>query len=305
MKRISLLVVVLMFAISSTVFALSIPKTHLVSVQWLAKNLNNPKLVIVDVRAPSAYKAGHIPHAVNIPFYKFFQIKFTDNLKYYVASPKQIISVLRSGEISNHSYVIFYTSNKKTKSFMLAARALWSAYYYGIKHIALLHGGIGAWKTSNKPISQNIFTPKESKFSIKHMRLNVMATWPDIDAAYSTGKFTLVDARTKLYYEGKDTDKRLVRHDHIPGAINVFVGNFSKKVGNYYELVSPEQAKSIFEKAGVDFKKPMITYCNIGLLASGDWFVAKFLADDKKVKVYDGSMAEYTRLMDRPIVKGD
>jgi len=42
----------------------------LVSTEWLASNIDNPRLliIIIDIRGFEDYLKGHIPKAVNIPF---------------------------------------------------------------------------------------------------------------------------------------------------------------------------------------------------------------------------------------------
>ena len=40
----------------------------IVSTEWLAANSNSPKLVILDVRSPDEYKAGHIAGSISAPF---------------------------------------------------------------------------------------------------------------------------------------------------------------------------------------------------------------------------------------------
>lgn len=40
----------------------------IVSTDWLEKNLDDPKLAIIDIRIGEKYRAGHIPKAINIPF---------------------------------------------------------------------------------------------------------------------------------------------------------------------------------------------------------------------------------------------
>jgi len=48
---------------------------------------------------------------------------------------------------------------------------------------------------------------------------------------------------------------------------------------------------------GIDLKKPLIIYCNTGHKARGLWFVSKFIDGMENVKVYDGSMVEYSRTL--------
>ena len=42
----------------------------IVPVSWLKNEMNNPHLVLIDLRTDDAYKAGHLRHAVNIPALK-------------------------------------------------------------------------------------------------------------------------------------------------------------------------------------------------------------------------------------------
>ncbi len=300
-KHIGFLSLTLIFFVSLTAFALRIPKAHLVSVKWLSENLNNPNLVIVDVRAPNAYKAGHIPHAVNIPRSLNFQKGFIGNIKYLLDTPYKITKIFRDAGISNNSIVVFYSSSSK-KGYTFATREFFEAWMYGLHNIAILKGGIEAWISNNKPISKKIFMPKKGNFKIVDMSLSSIATWPDIYYYLATKKVQLIDSREPKHFKGLDKDPRLQRHGHIPGAVEIPYYDFVKKVGNYYELVSPEKVKEILKNKGISILRPIIVYCNTGHLASGDWFVIKFLAGAKNIKLYDGSLHEYAKT-NLPIAK--
>lgn len=64
MKKI-FLVLLLFF---SSLFAAGEKKVpEVVPVSWIKENLNNPNLVIVDLRKKSEYDKGHIKGAVNMP----------------------------------------------------------------------------------------------------------------------------------------------------------------------------------------------------------------------------------------------
>jgi rhodanese-related sulfurtransferase len=40
----------------------------IVSTDWLEKNLGEKDLIILDIRSPDDYAAGHIPGSINEPF---------------------------------------------------------------------------------------------------------------------------------------------------------------------------------------------------------------------------------------------
>ncbi len=310
MKRLGLSVLGLLLLLVSPALALQVPSTHLVSPQWLASHMNNPHLVIVDVRSPKAYRAGHIPHAVNIPlFFKFFAGQ-VDHIKFMLNTYKQITKEFRKAGISNDSIVIFYGSNARSAGYSDATRAFWTAWVYGLSNIAILHGGIEKWKSENRPTTKQTYTPTPGNFTIKTMRLSAIATWPDIYYAVATHKIQLVDSRPPVFYTGKLKGPIIAGYPlikgnggHIAGAVDVFAGALTKKAGNHYELMGPSEIKNVFENKGIDLSKPVISYGFIGYWGTAPWFAAKFLAGAKEVKVYDGSMAEYSR-MPLPVVKG-
>jgi thiosulfate/3-mercaptopyruvate sulfurtransferase len=53
---------------------------------------------------------------------------------------------------------------------------------------------------------------------------------------------------------------------------------------------------------GVDSTANMITYCNSGQFASASWFVFSELLGNDNVKLYDGSMHQWS-IEKRPVVK--
>jgi 3-mercaptopyruvate sulfurtransferase SseA len=45
---------------------MAIPLSPIVSIDWLAKHLNDPDLLLVDVRPAMAYAAAHLPGAISV-----------------------------------------------------------------------------------------------------------------------------------------------------------------------------------------------------------------------------------------------
>jgi thiosulfate/3-mercaptopyruvate sulfurtransferase len=302
MKRVGLMVFVLSFFVASPLFALQVPSTHVVSANWLAKHMNNSHIVIIDVRAPKDYAAGHIPHAVSMNKGEYFQKGAMGDIGHVLDTPKMITDVFRKAGLSNNSVIVFYSSNAAEKGYTFATREFWTAWMYGLRNTAILHGGIEAWINQKHPVSKAMVSPKMGNFAIKDMSLNAIATWPDMYYALGTKNVQLVDAREPAHFNGTDTDKRLMKHGHIPGAVEVAYFKFLKKHGDYYELVSSKEAKNILKMSKISLHKPIIDYCNTGHLASGDWFAIKFLAGAKDIRMYDASMYEYTRT-NLPVVK--
>ncbi len=300
-KRFLILFAVLSVAIWLPIYAINIPSTHLVSPTWLAKNMHNKSLVIVDTRRANEYNAGHIPGAISIPVNSMRENR--NGIPSYAASPEKITKLFRQKGISNNSYIVFYSGNGRATSYAASTREFWTAWYYGLSNLAVLRGGFNRWKAEKRVVSKVPVTLKQGNFTIKKMRLNTIATLPYVDYAAATKKVQLLDSREPAHFYGKDNDPRLAKHGHISGAKELFVGDFSKKVGSYYEIGSKSYIKTIFKKAGFNLNKPIITYCNTGHLGSGSWFVIRFVLNNSHTALYDGSMVEYSKMPNRSVIK--
>ncbi len=285
--------------LASALFGVELPKTHVVEPDWLAKHAK--EVVIVDTQSPLFYKRGHIPGAVNIPKKYFFTGKDGD-IGHLIGTPEQIKEIFDKAGVNNDSVVVFTAHVKKDKKYTDMTRAAWVAYVYGLKNVAILDGGIENWVATGHKLESGAVTPKKGNFTPKVFKRDAIASLVDVEAALVNKDVQFVDAREKKHYVGADKDKRLKKHGHIPGAMKVSAYMFAKKDGKVFKLVSPEKAKELFTKAGVDVNKPIYVYCNTGHLASGTWFVGKFLVGIKNIANYDGSMFEYTRT-DLPVEK--
>jgi thiosulfate/3-mercaptopyruvate sulfurtransferase len=63
---------------------------------------------------------------------------------------------------------------------------------------------------------------------------------------------------------------------------------------------SVEELSKLYQAMHLQDAAPSIAYCNSGHLASGGWFIQHELLGNKNVKLYDGSMHEWT-LEKRPV----
>jgi len=298
-KFFSILVFVSLLVLPS--FALSVPSNHLVTAGWLGKHLGDKNLVVVDVSSAKGFAKGHIAGAVNIPKKMFFTGK-AGSTKALLPTKSQIEKLFSNAGISNNSTVVFTAHVKKAKKFADMTRGLWVAWVYGMRDVAILDGGLEAWMASGKKLSTTPSMVKRGNFKATSMSTSDLKSLIDMQAALVNKDVQIVDAREMKHFVGKDKDKRLTRHGHIPGAKKLSAYLFAKKDGKLFKLVSANEAKNMIKKAGLSVNKPIIAYCNTGHLATGTWFAAKFLAGAKQIGTFDGSMWEYSRST-LPVVK--
>ncbi len=106
----------------------------LVSTQWAADHLNDPKVRLVEVDVDTtAYDQGHIPGAVGWNW----QSQLQDNIRRDLIDKATLESLLGKSGISNDTTVLLYGDNNN----WFAAYALWQLKYYGHKDVRLINGG--------------------------------------------------------------------------------------------------------------------------------------------------------------------
>lgn len=286
---------ILLIASMSMLFGIEIPKNHLIDSSWLEKNQNEKNLVIIDTREKADYEKGHIKNAVSYPKNEWNKGTTIEIPKLY-NSPEQIEEIAKKAGISKDSIVVFYSAGKEDTDFENAATALWSLWIYGFENSVILDGGFEKWLSEKKEISKEVPVVKTSEFEIEKF-VNDIASLNDVINAIYDENIQISDARVGKFFKGEDDRKDLLRHGHIPTAKLTPMIRHLKKENSFFTFVSQDESKTALNNSGygIELDKPLIVYCNTGQKAKGLWFIAKFVAGMKDVKVYDGSMVEYSR----------
>ena len=85
-------------------------------------------------------------------------------------------------------------------------------------------------------------------------------------------------------------------YGHIPGAVNLDSASFYDPVTN--RLRPKAQLARIAASLPPG---PVVAYCNTGHWAATDWFVLSVVLGRPDVRLYDGSMVEWTADARRPV----
>lgn len=269
----------------------------LVSTEWLEKNLNNPKVRIIEVSvAPGVYERGHIPGAVNFAWHR----DLVDPVRRDIASQENFQALLRKSGISADTTTVLYGDNNN----WFAAWGAWVFDVYGVDNVKLLDGGRVKWEAEKRALDNRAKTPVAGNVTVQAANKDLRAFLPDVlAAAEKRSDVQLVDIRSADEYNGKvfapqGVQELAVRAGHVPGAVNVPWGQAVAADGTFK---SAEELKKVYGAVGIDGSKPIITYCRIGERSSHTWFaLKKILGYD--VRNYDGSWTEYGNAVGVPVV---
>lgn len=279
------------------------PKT-LVSTTWLAKHLKDPDLRLLDAswylpdagRDPKAeYAEAHIPGA------RFFDIdEISDarsDLPHMVPPVEKFMSRMRAMGVGDGHQVVVYDG----AGLMSAARVWWLFKLMGQDNVAVLDGGLPKWVVEGHPTEDMPPIPRDRHMTVRFQNQLVR----DVTQVAQASKLKspqIVDARAAERFRGDAPEPREgLRAGHIPGSRNV---HYATLLNEDQTLKSPDKTHAIFEAAGVDLTKPIITSCGSGVTAAILGLALQRIGHSDW-SLYDGSWSEWGLSPTMPLATGD
>ncbi|WP_421989808.1 sulfurtransferase [Roseococcus sp.] len=271
----------------------------LVSTDWLAANLRDPKVRIIEVSVnPGLFERGHVPGATNVSWHR----DLVDTVRRDIASREQIQALLRRAGVSEDSTVVLYGDNNN----WFAAWGAWVLEIHGVRDVRLLDGGRRKWEAEGKQVSTRPVTQTATTLELPAQpNLALRARLADVVpiAQSRAAETKLVDIRSADEYSGRifappGFQELAIRAGHIPGAVNVPWGQAVRPDGTFKSV---EELRALYAAAGIDGSKPIIVYCRIGERSSHTWFALKRILGYQNVRQYDGSWTEYGNSVGVPI----
>ena len=112
---------------------------YLVSTDWLQKNLDNPKLRLIEVSVnPGVYERGHIEGATNFVWHT----DLVDTVKRDIVDQTRFEQLLRKAGVSSDSTVVLYGDTNN----WFAAWGAWIFDIYQVPNVKLVYGGRAKWE---------------------------------------------------------------------------------------------------------------------------------------------------------------
>jgi len=274
----------LLFGVESETKKEDIPA--IVSVDWLKKNMDNPKVVIVDLQPKEKYLEGHIKGAVNMPGQPPAQLLFDKKLM--MPKLNTIKDTLSNAGIDKDSLVVVYDSGV----FMWAARLYWILEFLGHDNVGILQVGYGGWKQGELPVSTTAFTAERKEFI---PRIDNTKIKTKLDTLMAIGKKTIIDGRKTPHWKGNESLAK--RYGHIPTALNYACTQNYEVTASGNRMRDLKELKTLYKDIPKD--REIILYCDGGAEAALNYIVLQELG--YKAAVYDGSWVEWGNDSEVPV----
>jgi thiosulfate/3-mercaptopyruvate sulfurtransferase len=276
----------------------------LVSTDWLAAHLNDPKVKVIDAsfKLPGVlplplddYLAAHIPGAA------FFDVDavsdHNDPRPHMYPDAEQFARDVAALGISTGDTVVAYDSG----SWVAAPRAWWMFLSFGYRNVKVLDGGLKKWTSEGRATQSGKVTPKPGQFTAR-LDPGYIRSQQQVLANIETRAEQLVDARPRGRFEGTAPEPRPEsRSGHIPGSRNVpYAELFDARTGTMKSL---DELRKAFTGAGVELTKPIVTTCGSGVSALV-LTLALYRLGVRGTALYDGSWAEWGQPDGPPLATG-
>lgn len=291
----------------------------LVSAARLASHLEDPDLVVVDMRwredgsGRRLYERGHIPGAVFLDWTTDI-VDADDDTAFMLAPPRAFAAAMERAGIGDDSRVVAYADRFGSGPH----RLWWACRVYGYRSVSVLDGGLDRWLADGLPLEPGSAEPRRgARWTPKGFDRSLVARAEDVAAAAGDPGTLVLDSRPSVQYRGRAvwfergpvpadpdgvarTPRGDIRAGRVPWAASVPATGLYRSDKT---MKSPSELRELFAEAGAGAGSRAITYCGVGISAAALLF-ALVRAGFEDVKLYDASWEEWGRDGSRPVATG-
>ena len=276
--------------------------TPLVSTHWLKQHLSEPDVFVLDIRSAidgggaEAYRKGHIPGAIHSDYDKAGWRVTRGGVPFMLPTLPELEKLIGELGIEEDMHVVVVPAGVHYTDFGSAARTYWTLKVAGVPKVSILDGGFAAWAAEQNATESGPSKPSPKIFNAT-LNKALLADRIDVQTIEQSGGAALVDARPVSFFAGKQKHPAAQAYGHIPGATNLDSARFYDDGANRLKPQAELASIAATLPAG-----PAVTYCNTGHWAATDWFVLSELLGRTDVRLYYGSMVDWTSDASRPLV---
>jgi thiosulfate/3-mercaptopyruvate sulfurtransferase len=273
----------------------------LVDTQWLVEN--QASVVILDARKETGtFVDGHISGAILVDV-KIIRVEREINGKILISMRPDAAGFqhfMRAHGVSDDSIVVITHPGDKPGQVAGAARLYWHFKYYGFDQVALRDGGNKAWTTELEDLVTDVDPIVAGNYQVDGGRPEVLATMEQVQQALADDAITLVDTRDFRYHVGLEKKDYVFAYGHIPGSRSLPYKFLNPAKGSTRYLDQGTYVK-LLDSLRIDMDDSLILYCNSAYECASEWFVLHEILGKQDVRVYDGSLHQWTQYESNPM----
>ena len=279
--------------------------TTLIQAAELQPRVTDPTWLIVDCRfdltdpaaGEAAYRHSHLPNAVYAHLDRDLAgpIDVTTG-RHPLPDPDKFARVLGAWGLDERTQVIAYDADTG----MFAARLWWLLRWVGHDAVAVLDGGLRAWRAAG--LGETSEVPQRARTSFRaRPRRNMWLETSEVAARVQRSDWRLLDARAPERFAGKVEPLDPVA-GHVPGARNHPLPTNLGPDGKFLSAAELRERYDRSQSGVVD--EQTIVMCGSGVTAC-HLALGMEIAGKPGAKLYAGSWSEWIRDPSRPVAKDD
>lgn len=284
------------FTVALTATHAALAAQPLLSPQQLQPLLSRADVRVIDIRDPKSFELGHIEGAVNAPYGKW---RGPASNPGDLPDKAKLTPLIQSLGLTPATHAVVVSNGVDSSDFGAMARVYWTLKSLGLKELSIVNGGMMAWEGSGQQTTQVTTKVTPSTYA-PTFDAQWLATREDVSQHISLSNAALVDSRPDAFYQGKTRAPAAKVSGTLPGAQQLdFNQWFVPGTALFVDTSKARQiASQLQRKQGED----AVAFCNTGHWAATDWFGLSEVAGLPGVRLYAGSMVDWTQSKDQPLV---
>jgi thiosulfate/3-mercaptopyruvate sulfurtransferase len=278
--------------------------TTLIDAATLSSQLEREDLVLFDCRfelgnaqwGESEYARAHIPGASYLHLERDLSSPITAaSGRHPLPDPETFARNLSARGVGERSQIVAYDQGNGA----YGARLWWLARWIGLKHVAVLDGGLAAWRAAGLPLESTVRNATSQTLTVKLNSAAALTSEELNDQRQRPGNL-LVDARGAERFAGRNETIDPIA-GHVPGARNYpFLGN----LGPDGKFLSKDELRRRWSTVlGALPPSAVIAMCGSGVTACQNLLALEH-AGLSGARLYPGSWSEWIRDPSRSIATG-
>jgi thiosulfate/3-mercaptopyruvate sulfurtransferase len=252
----------------------------------------------VDGGGVAAYEQAHIPGAIHTDYVKDGWRATKGMATGLLPDAAHLSGLFARCGVEPACHVVIVGAGTSPGDFSAAARVYWTLKIAGHQHQSILDGGMAAWQQAGLPVEHGRHAPPSvAGYPVKFVDA-LRADLAAVEHAVAEGNEILLDTRSTSYFEGCEKSPQAKRPGRLPDAVHLdHALAFDSATRRLKPLAELERLFALPAQ-------PVVSYCNTGHQAATSWFVLSEVLRRPQVRLYDGSMSEWTEDDARPVEVG-